>query len=87
MDLKLVADKLKSRVKIDIDLEGFIMEDVVAGIVEPEIRELAEKLKKAIPGQWDDAIIDAAMAQHFDALKEKLRKEMARVEARIEKAI
>lgn len=67
--LKDLPEKLLKR----IDVEGFLVEDVGEALLEPLIIKLADKIKKIIPGQFDDALIDQAIKEQLPEAKEELR--------------
>ncbi len=82
---ELVAD-LRKHVKLEVDLDGFVLAQVDKLVI-PMTDSLLAKVNKLIPGPIDDAIVASIKPQLYAELKEELQKLLVKVEDKIEDVV
>lgn len=85
-DAKKILQDAKESVKIEVDLDGFVLKQVDSLVI-PTADILLEKLKKAIPGQLDDALIDSIKPKLYAEVKEELQKLLIKAEDKINEVV
>lgn len=83
---KEVLEDLRKHVKIEIDLDGFVISQVDKLAI-PMVDSLLEKLMKVIPGQLDDALISSFKPMLYKEVKEELVSLLSKVEDKIDNVV